>query len=82
MPSKKLKALVKEPSKNEVRAIAKTKGIALSQIVNVAKPKMENRNKSKLQLIIAIQMSEGNNPCYKSITHCKNVECCWFKSCQ
>ena len=80
--SKKLKAKFKEPKKKEVRQIAKEKGIALSKVVNVAKPKYASRGKTKEELILAIQIAEGNTPCYKTMTDCQNTECVWFSSCQ
>jgi len=78
---KKLKALVKEPTKKEVRQIAEKKKISLAHKVNVAKPVMKWRNKNKVELIHQIQKAEGNTPCYKTDVSCKDNSCMWFSSC-
>lgn len=35
----------------------------------------------KEELIRAIQRSEGNNPCFKSIPDCRQTDCCWMSDC-
>jgi hypothetical protein len=37
----------------------------------------------KVDLIRAIQIKEGNTPCYQSgITACPQTGCCWWGDCQ
>jgi len=74
--------MIKEPSKEEVKTIAKDLGIKVTQSVVTEESVVVRRHKTKQQLIIAIQNSEGNSPCYKAITGCGQTDCCWFSSCQ
>jgi hypothetical protein len=54
---------------DDIRAIAKKRGI---------KPGKMN----KAALIKSIQIKEGNVDCYKTITDCSQMDCCWRQSCQ
>ncbi|MDI6854302.1 MAG: Rho termination factor N-terminal domain-containing protein [Deltaproteobacteria bacterium] len=43
------------------------------------------KNSSKMKkadLIKAIQVAEGNAPCFKEITDCRQYDCCWMGDCQ
>jgi hypothetical protein len=43
------------------------------------------KNYSKLRkadLIKAIQVQEGNTPCYQEATDCQQYDCCWMGDCQ
>lgn len=54
----------------EIRKIAKEMGINSSKMV-------------KKELIRAIQVKEGNVPCYQSgIEDCAQEDCCWLADCQ
>lgn len=37
---------------------------------------------NKADLIKAIQMAEGNSPCFQEITDCRQYDCCWMGDCQ
>ena len=53
----------------EIRVIAKNMGI-------------EPKKKNKADLIKAIQIKEGNAPCYKTAgSYCEQVDCCWRSDC-
>ena len=53
----------------EIRIIAKNMGI-------------EPKKKNKADLIKAIQIKEGNQPCFKTAgTYCEQVDCCWRSDC-
>ena len=54
----------------EIREKAKGLGIK-----NIAKMK-------KADLIKAIQVQEGNSPCYQEIVDCRQYDCCWMGDCQ
>jgi hypothetical protein len=44
---------------------------------------MKNYSKMKKgDLIRAIQVAEGNAPCYEQITDCRQFDCCWMGDCQ
>ena len=44
------------------------------------KARLENR--SLLQIIREIQITEHNNPCYATNNYgCKEINCCWRKGC-
>jgi hypothetical protein len=36
----------------------------------------------KADLIKAIQVTEGNAPCYQEIIDCRQDDCCWMGDCQ
>ncbi|MBW1992531.1 MAG: Rho termination factor N-terminal domain-containing protein [Deltaproteobacteria bacterium] len=36
----------------------------------------------KTELIHTIQVQEGNAPCYREITDCRQYDCCWMADCQ
>jgi hypothetical protein len=36
----------------------------------------------KADLIKAIQVAEGNAPCFQEITDCRQYDCCWMGDCQ
>ena len=77
-----LKAKVRTPSKSEVFSMAREMGIKTGHMVNVAKPIMKRRHKSKEQLIRDIQLAEDNIACFKTDTMCNATDCLWFKECQ
>jgi hypothetical protein len=66
------------PSRNEVRKIAKEKNVSISYTTT----KYNTKTKTKDMLIKDIQISEGNSPCFKTITDCGINECLWFSDCQ
>jgi hypothetical protein len=37
---------------------------------------------NKMDLIHAIQVAEGNSPCYQQIYDCRVDDCCWREDCQ
>ncbi len=37
---------------------------------------------NKTDLIRAIQVTEGNSPCYQQIEDCRVEDCCWRPDCQ
>jgi hypothetical protein len=37
---------------------------------------------NKADLIRAIQVTEGNSPCYQQIYDCRVEDCCWRPDCQ
>uniref|UniRef100_A0A7C3UYT6 Rho termination factor-like N-terminal domain-containing protein n=1 Tax=Desulfobacca acetoxidans TaxID=60893 RepID=A0A7C3UYT6_9BACT len=37
---------------------------------------------NKTDLIKAIQVTEGNSPCYQQIKDCRVYDCCWREDCQ
>ncbi len=44
---------------------------------------MKNFSKMKKgDLIRAIQVAEGNSPCFEQITDCRQYDCCWMGDCQ
>lgn len=54
----------------EIRMIAKRMGLNSGKMV-------------KKELIRAIQVKEGNVPCYQSgIDTCAQADCCWWADCQ
>lgn len=54
----------------EVRVRAKEMGISGAKML-------------KKDLIHAIQLKEGNTPCFQSgITSCPQTGCCWWSDCQ
>lgn len=70
-------------TKEEVRKIATNKGIILSHDVNIAKPIIERRNKTKEQLIREIQSADGYNACFKTeVVSCQHSNCSWYSECQ
>lgn len=76
-------AQTKTPLKSEVRSMAKEAGIELSHMVNVAKPVMKSRNKTKAMLIRELQIHEGNSACYNTgVSNCVECNCTWFAECQ
>ena len=54
-----------------VKKIAKDKGVAL------------DKTAKKLDIIRAIQIAEGNNPCVGTSTDgsCEQMSCCWRPDC-
>jgi len=53
----------------EIRVIAKNMGT-------------EPKKKNKADLIKAIQIKEGNTPCFKTVgTNCNQGDCCWRSDC-
>ena len=54
----------------EIKIMAKTMGINGARML-------------KVDLIRAIQVKEGNTPCYQTgIVSCGQTRCCWFRDCQ
>ena len=54
----------------DIREKAKALGMK-----NYAKMKKGDR-------IRAIQVAEGNSPCYQGIYDCRQYDCCWMGDCQ
>lgn len=37
---------------------------------------------NKADLIRAVQLAEGNSPCYRQISDCGELDCLWREECQ
>ena len=72
----------KTPSKKEIHKIALNLGVKTGHHVNVAKPILRYRNKTKDELIRDIQKAEDNIVCFKTDTLCNNSTCLWYSECQ
>ena len=54
----------------EIRTIARNLGVKNSSRLN------------KADLIRAVQVAEGNSPCYQQISDCGEQDCLWREECQ